>query len=749
MLVGGEGSDTLTITATNAGVSAATTVTGIETINVNSSGLFAATYDAAGVTGTGATINVSNAVTSGSFAVTNLGSGATIGATGVSGALSVTTAAAATQTLTLAANTAASQAVVLTGTTGTADTATVAAAGTVALTTNNTQQIETVNLSGNGAAATYNITGAATTYNVTGSQNVTVAGNVTSFDGKTLTDNTTAGTTKLSITTAATSDLSKIAADVISLDAVSAAATYTLKNGQALDVTAIPTGDITLDINDQTTTNVNGSVTVSTDVVFSTGSGIALDATASTDNITTLNIVNDQVAQTALEVLAGTAADVVITGNKAVTLEAASTAKSVNASALTAALTVNYTAATPKIATVTGGSGNDVFTNATAATTTNATINGGAGNDTLTAVTGAKFTFDGGEGSGDKVVLAGTNDATNLVLSNVEIISLTGTGAASFKASQLTGKSYVVTGDATADKIIVGGATNTIDSTTIDLSSLVLDTTNVTSTEITLNDATTTTTVYQTAAYGLGTAFAITGTAVQDTVIVSGFSGTNTISTGAGNDVIVGGTGVDTITGGEGADTITGGAGNDTIILTETTAVVDTVVLSASNNGVDTITGFTAGTSGDVVRLVAANTAVTETGTTAVLINHTVTGLTSTGAYDMSGANFGGTGVALSTSSVLELVLTTTQQGYGDLSAATDGSELFKLLGNGTAVANALTTASAQKGYIMAYDNGNAYLYSYDAGAADTSVTASEIALVGVFNTITADAFVAGNFTAV
>jgi hypothetical protein len=95
----------------------------------------------------------------------------------------------------------------------------------------------------------------------------------------------------------------------------------------------------------------------------------------------------------------------------------------------------------------------------------------------------------------------------------------------------------------------------------------------------------------------------ITGTGAADTI--NGGAGSDTISGGAGTDSLVGGTGADSITGGNGADTITGGSGNDTIVLTETTAAVDNVILNYSEAGtnVDTVIGFTTTTTGDEFQL--------------------------------------------------------------------------------------------------------------------------------------------------
>ncbi len=96
-----------------------------------------------------------------------------------------------------------------------------------------------------------------------------------------------------------------------------------------------------------------------------------------------------------------------------------------------------------------------------------------------------------------------------------------------------------------------------------------------------------------------------------------GGGGADVITSGSGGDTILGGTGADTITGGSGADTITGGSASDTIILTETVAASDTVVLNHSERGaaIDTIKGFTTGTGGDLIQIsIAAVESATTSG---------------------------------------------------------------------------------------------------------------------------------------
>ena len=109
------------------------------------------------------------------------------------------------------------------------------------------------------------------------------------------------------------------------------------------------------------TTYVDGAVNLTLTKAHGTGIGFAVYANSATaDNITTLNIVNSTVAQPNLEILATATAAVNISGTKAVTLETASTAKSVSATGLSAVLTVNYDGS-DDIANVTGGSASDMF----------------------------------------------------------------------------------------------------------------------------------------------------------------------------------------------------------------------------------------------------------------------------------------------------------------------------------------------------------------------------------------------------
>ncbi|PHV07845.1 hypothetical protein CSQ96_08110 [Janthinobacterium sp. BJB412] len=217
----------------------------------------------------------------------------------------------------------------------------------------------------------------------------------------------------------------------------------------------------------------------------------------------------------------------------------------------------------------------------------------------------------------------------------------------------------------------------------------------------------------------------IVGGAVADTL--TGGAGTDTINGGAGADILVGGTGADSLTGGEGADTITGGTGNDSIVLTEATAAVDHVVLvSAATNGVDTITGFTTGAGGDIIAFVAADTTVGTASAAQAVFATTAAVLVSAAAYDLAAVT--------NTATTDVIVLTGTTAANGDLSTSTTGSELLKLLGTADSAATGITTDGASdQFFVVAYDNGNAYLYNVAAGG-DSVAAASEITLVGVIS---------------
>ena len=58
----------------------------------------------------------------------------------------------------------------------------------------------------------------------------------------------------------------------------------------------------------------------------------------------------------------------------------------------------------------------------------------------------------------------------------------------------------------------------------------------------------------------------------------------------------------------------------------------------------------------------------------------------------------------------------------------------------------AATTAASQVGYLVAYDAGNAFLYSYNDANGGGTLDATEIALIGTVNGVAVGGFNAANF---
>jgi len=204
-------------------------------------------------------------------------------------------------------------------------------------------------------------------------------------------------------------------------------------------------------------------------------------------------------------------------------------------------------------------------------------------------------------------------------------------------------------------------------------------------------------------------------------------TGTNTLTGGAGADIITAGSGADVVTGGLGIDTINLSAGGaDTVNLAS--------VLSAANR--DVVTGFQVGTAAgaDTVRLAALDTSAgTGAGDAIVIQNQAaapVAAVSILAANDLLELSFNlfGSGTAL------------------DLDLYTDGTGLLGALGQPVSF-----SAEVGMGYIVVYQDGNAYLFhAADSSVADAGVLqANEIQLVGTFNGVAVGGFEATNFALV
>jgi len=191
---------------------------------------------------------------------------------------------------------------------------------------------------------------------------------------------------------------------------------------------------------------------------------------------------------------------------------------------------------------------------------------------------------------------------------------------------------------------------------------------------------------------------------------------------GAGNsaaNIITGNSGANLLRGGGGLDTLLGGAGNDLFDLTGIT--------SAANRNL--IGDFA---SGDQIRLSDSLTTPAKTGTpTVALINQATSVTLNTSQNDLFIFNFNNTeaGVNLDAATNGSALL-------DGLSAASGKSDVAKLYAN---------TANG-KGYILAYDNDNAYLYRFGASGVKNAVAANSISLIGIIDS--PEALAVGSFGA-
>jgi hypothetical protein len=707
---GGEGTDTLNLALTANGANTPTVV-GVESININTSSFSDLSYDAAGVVGVGTTFTLNNGQVSGATGGTlsNVASGATVNAgTGVTGGIAVDSAdgiltvdagsatiASITDATALTLSGTSLTQVNLDGANNTTDSASVSAAGAVALNTNTTHQVGNLTLSGNGAAVTYTLDAgdAPEVVTLTGDQSVTLIAAAADVSTETITDTTTAGTTTLRINDDTTADFSNVAVDVIDVnDGTTGSVTYTVKNEQAVLLSADSTGTGTAAID--STELASGNETLNLNITTSQSTS---DLTVSDFEVVNLDTTNAAVTTASPVTLfnlvgsSATGAVINVAGDENLILTDA-TATKLDATALTGNLTVTIAA---DLNDITGGAGTDTIN----AIDTDFSVAGGTGNDTL--------------------AFAATTDLSNntVTFSGVETVQLDAStpgnaDTVTFNSSVISGQSFIVkgTGTGVAADVLVAKANDT----TVNLSGLTVDTTTA-SVTIDLADvaAVATNITGSNGADTLTNAGAgnitVDGGAGNDTLTTD--SGTDVVTGGAGDDTIATGAGNDTITAGEGVDGITGGAGNDTINLTETVAAVDTVTFSAAaNNGADTISGFAV--ANDLINVKALGGTVV--GEAAIAADAATTDLTTANvAVFADGAN--GTGSEAITD-------------------YTDMADVVSFLAAG------LTEAATETYVAVINDvaNNKAYVYDIDVDGVTTvagTIEVGDVTLVGTINT--------------
>jgi hypothetical protein len=173
--------------------------------------------------------------------------------------------------------------------------------------------------------------------------------------------------------------------------------------------------------------------------------------------------------------------------------------------------------------------------------------------------------------------------------------------------------------------------------------------------------------------------------------------------------------------------------------LTEGAASADRIIFGASSsNGTDTVKAFAAGTGADLAAIVNGDTSDNTSSGNATFETISVTEVAAGAAYGLS---------ALTNTSdcdVYEFI--DVNASNGDLSLSTTGSELLKLLSTSGTASGITLDGNGHKFYMIAYDNGNAYLYQGDGGGGSSTIDATEIKLVGIFESVSVGDFASGDF---
>lgn len=555
--------DVLNITIDGAGATVdPTIVANVETINVTAK-YGSATVDGTKITGAKSLVASSTTATG---SITVSGAAATSAAAIKAGTnvttLTVSGAAAGTGTGGVAIDAGAAISVMLNGTGSKTDEYNLTLnGGSTSLTVEATDMADTadkVTITGKTAANTVTVlTAGAKTTVMAGDQSMTLKGDEAMFDGLTVTDATTAGTTTVEITGASSaSDLSKVGADKITVTA----------GGQNLTFA--------------NNANVQWNNTTATTIVAGTGAtDVNLNLLKDTADITSttftkVNVAATTAAITSLNLKVGTSADVVLTGDKDVTVVNTATAKTLNAAGLTGKLAVTLDGTTD-ITTITGGSGSDTLTTGTAASAVTADMGAGDDKVVLGVTPGTnKYVLDGGTGTDTLQATTSGIDfsaatALTSVIAGFEKIDVNGqTLTLTQKQLFTNGNTFTLTDTAGSGTFAIkddGASSKVFDISGVQFAS------GVAAPTITIAGHAT-------------TAGSFTGSSAKES-----------ITGGAGNDTMVAGGGNDTLVGSGGNDRLTGGDGNDTFSITAGGSIAAPLVIT------DFVTAATSATNKDAI----------------------------------------------------------------------------------------------------------------------------------------------------
>lgn len=725
---GGAGNDTLNWTQTDAitGLPTGASVTGVETVNVTSSGNITLNTTT-GFTGlTALTSNTTTATSLTAAATTDVTASGTIAAATndvtVNGGKDVTvsvtgqTAAASADAslYSVGATTAAAGAVVVNATAAAgADTqiqGTIAVTGGTSITVNSALSNTTV--------AQTNVHGAVT---ATGDAKTTA---VTVTQQSATQSATVAGKTAGAVTVADVNAASATAAGTIAAVTLNNYGNSTIDSSALTTVTLSGAGG-TLGISRGALTATPTANDLALNVSGLTAGAITDSEAAADDGFKTLNIASTGTASTIANLTAADATTVNVSGDAKVTLTDNTLASLTNVTVTNTAGAVFGTTALATGVTFTGGAGADSIILSNAFTKA---ITMGAGDDSVTyggaasTTTGAVGSVNAGDGK-DTIVMTGAQadaaDGTaafNTAFTNFEVLDVTTPASVTINLAGINGVNEVVTRGATAltldgfksggkltldaagtgsvtanvtnATLTTGDAFNvslsnssngvvafgtavlagieTVNISTVDagtgddtaatVDTVTLDANSATTVNVSGNNGLTITNDADNTAITTFDASGVVGNSTNDTAanLKVTFTSNNstsatTIKGGAGEDVLTGNSVKDTITGGEGADTIDGKGGKDTIILTETTAATDTVVIGSGESttaNFDTITGFNAiATNSDLLDLVdtAVEGAATDTNVSAATTDNTNDSITAStnanGIITLGGTN--------------------------------------------------------------------------------------------------------------
>ena len=512
------------------------------------------------------------------------------------------------------------------------------------------------------------------TLTLSGSSAINAIVDAADITTETVTSTNTAGA-RLTVVANADVDLTNVATGVtIQLGDDFSAHTIDVANTGAiveLDANTANTNTVTFKA-ETATSHATNSITVNTADTVPTVADGDDTANAATLAFTDFGTVNIDATDDALSVSANITGDnltsLVITGDSAVTIGNtvtgdATTNVVVDATGLAAAFGIDLDATANATETVKGGSKVDTITlDAAAASGNSFTIETNAGNDILDVNAAADFSFNGGDGN-DRLQIADSVDlsANTIVLTSVETILLEADAEVTVDGSMVNGKTFLID-NADTDTNSTETITFTLDELTLDLSQLAFST-NVTGD---------TDDIFVVDGADNAMSYTITGSSYIDTI--TGGDNGDVISAGAGADTIDGDAGTDVITGGEGADTITGGAGADTIILTETTAAADHLIINAANEGTDTVTGF--GTTDQILFLADDSSSsagddadIFNTGDLAIVLAATDAGTTSNAQVDLASTDYSEDALAVLDN---HINVVTSSTGYASVSALLD-----------------------------------------------------------------------------